>query len=148
VEPADILRLLEALPEGRALWLTGLGRSMVPLLWPGDGVRVLRCGEGALEAGDIALVQRQDGRLSAHLVVRTGPLETRAFLGARDEVHRVLGRVTDVRRGRLQVPLPRASRGVLLSVHRVLRGLWCQKRVRRVWRGLRRRSPPLHRPGG
>lgn len=147
MEPADVLRLLEALPEGRALWLTGLGRSMVPLLWPGDGVRVLRCGEGALEVGDLALVQRRDGRLSAHLVVRTGPLETRAFLGARDEVHRVLGRVTDVRRGRLQVPVPRASRRVLLSVHRVFQGLWRHERIRRAWRVLRR-SRPLHRPGG
>jgi hypothetical protein len=146
MEPADVLRLLEALPEGRSLWLTGLGRSMVPLLWPGDGVRVLRCGEEALEAGDIALVQRRDGRLSAHLVVRTSPLETRALLGARDDLHRVLGRVTSVRRGRLQVPVPFASRKVFLSVHGVLRRLWRHERVRRAWRVLRR-SPPLRGPG-
>jgi hypothetical protein len=139
MEPADVLRLLEALPEGRALWLTGLGRSMVPLLWPGDGVRVRRCGERALAAGDIALVLRRDGRLAAHLVVRTGPLETRAFLGACDEVQRVLGLVTDVRRGWLRVPVPRASRGVLFSVHRVLRGLWRHERVRRTWSLLRGR---------
>jgi hypothetical protein len=132
MESVDVLHLLEALPEGRTLWLTGLGRSMVPLLWPGDGVCVRRCGEEALAAGDIALVLRQDGRLSAHMVVRTGPLETRAFLGACDEVQRVLGRVTDVRRGRLRVPIPRASRRVLFSVHRVFRGLWSRERVRRT----------------
>ncbi len=138
----EVLRLLEALPEGRSLWLTGLSRSMVPLLWPGDGVRVLRCGEEALRAGELALILRQDGRLSAHLVVRTGPLETRAFLGGKDEVARVLGRVTEVRRGRLQIPLPRATRGVLLGTHRVLRWLWRHEGVRWTWRVFRHRSWP------
>jgi len=138
MEPGEVLRLLDSLPEGRALWLTGLGRSMAPLLWPGDGVRVLRCGEEVLVAGDIALVLRRDGRLSAHLVVRTGPLETWAFLGARDEVQRVLGRVTEVRRGRLRVPVPRVARGPLLSTHRVLRRLWSHEEVRSAWRALKR----------
>jgi hypothetical protein len=142
MEPGEVLRLLDALPEGRSLWLTGLGRSMVPLLWPGDGVRVRRCGEEALRIGDLALVLRQDGRLSAHLVVRTGPLETRTFLGSRDAVQRVLGRVTEVRRGRLQIPLPRATRGVLLGTHRVLQWLWRHEGVRRTWRVLWHRSWP------
>lgn len=148
MQPAEVLRLLEALPRGRALWLTGLGRSMVPLLWPGDEVRVLRCGEESLAAGDIALVLRVDGRLSAHLVVRTGPLETRSFLGTPDALQRVLGRVTAVRRGRLQVPVPRSSRGVLLVTHGLFRWLWGHSRVRSAWRRLKRVGFPLHRPGG
>ncbi|WNG44668.1 hypothetical protein F0U60_11640 [Archangium minus] len=143
MRPAEVLRLLEALPEGRSLWLTGLGRSMVPLLWPGDGVRVLRCGEDALAAGDIALVLRRDGRLSAHVVARTGPLETRAFLGASDEVERVLGRVTAVKRGRLQLPVPRSARSPLLFSHRLLRWLWRHERVRGAWRAVKRGVRPL-----
>ena len=144
----EALRLLEALPSGRSLWLTGLGRSMVPLLWPGDAVRVLRCGEESLAAGDIALVLRLDGRLSAHLVVRTGPLETRSFLGTPDVLQRVLGRVSAVRRGRLQLPVPRSSRGWLLATHGLFRWMWSHSRVRSAWRRLKRRRTPLHRPGG
>lgn len=148
MRPIEVLPLLEALPEGRSLWLTGLGRSMVPLLWPGDGVRVRRCGEEALTAGDIALVLRRDGRLSAHLVVRTGPLETRSFLGTPDELQRVFGRITAVRRGRLQVPVPRSTRSLLLSTHRLARWLWRHERLRRAWRRLKRGPSPLHRPPG
>ncbi|HEX5750468.1 MAG TPA: hypothetical protein VFZ09_29845 [Archangium sp.] len=148
MRPGEALRLLEAHPRGRSLWLTGLGRSMVPLLWPGDAVRVLRCGEESLEAGDIALVLRVDGRLSAHLVVRTGPLETRSFLGTPDALQRVLGRVTALRRGRLQLPVPLASRGLLLATHGLFRWLWGHSRVRSAWRRLKRWRTPLHRPGG
>ncbi|WP_163786257.1 GNAT family N-acetyltransferase [Myxococcus vastator] len=131
-----LLDVLEALPPGHRLWVRGAGRSLFPLLRAGDSVRVMRCGPGSLEAGDVALM-RQGRELVAHMVVSTRPWRTASLLGAPDAPGGVtLGRVVALRRGRWVLPLPRPLR--LAQQAASTAWAWPQTRLvsRRVWDSL------------
>lgn len=102
-----------ALPSGTRRWLRVRGRSMWPLLWSGDEVRLVR-GAG-LSPGDAAVLLAADGSLVTHLVASTSPLETRSFLGTVDAPGlTALGPVDRVRRGGVELPW---SRGVAWGAH-------------------------------
>ena len=77
------------------------GTSMVPAIWPGDIVEVVRAEAATLAAGDVILFQ-QDGRLICHRIegwASASVLRTRGdHLPASDpalHVSSVLGRVVD-----------------------------------------------------
>ena len=148
---ADVAALLEASPPGSALWLRGLGRSMAPLLRSGDSLRVLRCSASEVRPGDIALLRRPDGGLTAHLVDAISPLATSSFLGRRDAPGgEVLGRVVAVRTRGLVVPLPRGGRHLLSALHRAASAASRAPGARGVARALRglatsRWTAPLRR---
>jgi hypothetical protein len=78
------------------------GRSMWPLLWPGDSVLVERCAQAVLSEGDVAVLARADGALICHGVVATRPLVTAGITGTVDAGLEPLARVASVRRGRLE----------------------------------------------
>jgi hypothetical protein len=78
------------------------GRSMWPLLWPGDSVLVERCAEEGFTEGDVAVLARADGALICHGVVATRPLQTAGITGTLDAGLEPLARVASVRRGRLE----------------------------------------------
>lgn len=114
VREGDAVRLLRALQNGRRLWARTSGRSMWPVLRDGDGIRILRCERGDLRRGDIAVFTRHDGRLVAHFVVTEAPLRTCSSMGALDPPGaELLGRVVEVRRGRVRLPLPSTARHLL-----------------------------------
>lgn len=100
--------LLEALPHGRRVWITARGRSLWPLLRGGEQLQVQRCGEGELEAGDLAVLLSPEQGLVTHVVVGTSPLQTASFNGRADPTHWTpLGRVTAIKVAGRAVPLPR-----------------------------------------
>lgn len=112
--------LLEALPFGKALWVSTRGRSMWPLLSGGESLHAVRCSPDALKPGDLAVLRRPvDGALVAHLVVKAAPFETASLWGIRDAPGLLpLAKVDRVRHG---------SREVLLAPeHRFLR-FWAWK---------------------
>ncbi|WP_426754386.1 N-acetyltransferase family protein [Myxococcus sp. Y35] len=144
-----LLGVLEALPPGHRLWVRGAGRSLAPLLRPGDSVRVMRCGPGLLAPGDIALM-RQDRELVAQVVVSTQPWRTASLLGLADAPGGVtLGRVVAIRRGRWVVPLPRPFRPALWMAQRAASTAWARPWTRLmsqgVWDFLSGWSRPLRR---
>lgn len=101
--------LLRGLAPGGVMWLRAGGKSLWPLLRDGDSLRVERCAEPDLAAGDVAVVAFPDGRLVAHLVVATRPLRTASSVGVLDPLPlEALGRVTGFRRGERAWPWPRA----------------------------------------
>jgi ribosomal protein S18 acetylase RimI-like enzyme len=75
------------------------GRTLAPLLRPGDEIGVARCAAEALRPGDLALVRR-DGAWALRIVVATAPLRVGTMRGKVDaapgEVH---ARVAAIRRG-------------------------------------------------
>lgn len=108
------LRVLEALHSGQLLWARTSGRSMWPVLKDGDGIRILRCNQHGLRSGDIGVFATKSGRLVAHFVARVDPLRTCTSMGALDPAGaELLGRVVEVRRGRVRIPLPSAARHLL-----------------------------------
>ncbi|QSQ23618.1 GNAT family N-acetyltransferase [Pyxidicoccus parkwayensis] len=132
-----LLGVLEALPPGQRLWVHGVGACLAPLLRGGDAVRVLRCGPGALERGDVALL-RQGRKLVAQVVVSTRPWRTAPLLGGADAPGGVtLGRVVAVKRGRWVVPLPRPFRPALWMTQRTLAAVWARPGGRVVYRRVR-----------
>ncbi|QSQ13368.1 GNAT family N-acetyltransferase [Myxococcus landrumensis] len=129
--------VLEALPLGQKLWVRGVTRDLAPLLRQGDAVRVLRCGPGDISPGDIALV-RQGTRLTAQVVVSTGPWMTTTLLGTGARPGgALLGRVVSLRRGRWLLPLPRPLSPALWVAQRGLATAWGQRRTRLVYRAVR-----------
>ncbi len=128
--------LLRQLPEGHRLWVRGLGRSMWPLLRSGDAIQVLRCGAEAVAPGDLAVLVRADGGLTAHLVTGKAPLRTASFLGVEDAPAELLGRVVRVRTRGLVLPVPVLARPLLRTAQRV--GTAVSRGP--LWRGARRLS--------
>ncbi|MFY0570878.1 N-acetyltransferase [Archangium lansingense] len=112
-------QVLRALPLGRTLWVRGLGRSMWPLLRSGDSVQVLRCAAEAVAPGDLAVLLRADGGLTAHPVTGTSPVRTASFLGLEDPAAELLGRVVRVRTRGLEVRLPVLARPLLRAAQRL-----------------------------
>jgi mycothiol synthase len=118
---ADVADVLEAAERGARLWVRGLGRSMLPLIRGGDPVRVQRCSHGDLRVGDVAVLRRSSGGLTAQVVIALEPLKTASLLGVPDlGGYRVLGRVVALRRGPLVVPLPRVARRGLVALQRAV----------------------------
>lgn len=145
--PPSVAEYLRHLPEGATLWVRGLGGSMWPLLRGGDSIQVLRCDARAVAVGDLAVLLRADGGLTAHLVTRTSPVCTASFFGREDPAAELLGRVIRVRTRGVELPLPRLARPFLHRAQRLgtaafrsplLRGVW--RRVR-PWARVLRRTP-------
>lgn len=111
--------VLRRLPGGATLWVRGLGRSMWPLLRSGDSVQVLRCGEEAVAPGDLAVLLRADGGLTAHFVTATSPVRTASLLGREDPSAELLGRVIRVRTRGREWPLPERARPLLRVAQRL-----------------------------
>jgi hypothetical protein len=88
------------------MWIELRGRSMWPLLWPGDQVQVERCDPAELHVGDVAVLSRPDGALIGHGVVSVRPLATASITGRRDAGLTPLARIRRVRRGTLELPVP------------------------------------------
>ncbi|WP_375767535.1 N-acetyltransferase [Archangium gephyra] len=112
-------QLLRHLPEGGTLWVRGLGRSMWPLLRSGDSLQVLRCAAEAVAPGDLAVLLRADGGLTAHLVTGTSPVRTASLLGREDPSAELLGRVIRVRTRGVEVPVPVLARPLLRAAQRL-----------------------------
>ncbi|MBL0696109.1 GNAT family N-acetyltransferase [Comamonas sp. JC664] len=129
--------VVEALPLGQRLWVRGVGRGLSPLLRPRDSVRVLRCGPGLLAPGDVVLL-RQDGELTARVVMSTAPWRTGPLMGPPDEPGGVaLGRVVALRRGRWVMPLPRPFRPALWMAQQAASSAWAWPQPRLVSRNVR-----------
>ena len=117
-----ILRILEGRPRGAVLWMRVHGRSMYPLLWSGQFVRIVRCGPDDVLPGDFAVGRRPDGVLIAHVVASTDPVRLSTSFGRLDPIGtEVLGRADAMRtRGGCVIPLPRYIRRVVLPVQSAL----------------------------
>lgn len=111
--------LLRQLPEGHRLWVRGLGRSMWPLLRSGDSIQVRRCGAERVAPGDLVVLARADGGLTAHLVTGMDPLRTASFLGWEDASAELLGRVVRIRTRGLVLPVPVLARPLLRAAQRL-----------------------------
>ena len=134
-----IVDLLTELPQGRRVWLSAAGLSMWPLLLPGDSVRVLRCRDDDLAVGDVAVVRYPHELLVAHLVVATKPVRTSSSVGTPDRPGAVVvGRVVELRRGRVRVPLPRRLRHLFRFLPPVAGAVRRLPLARRLVRLLRR----------
>lgn len=112
-------QLLRQLPEGGTLWVRGLGRSMWPLLRSGDSLQVRRCAAEAVAPGDLAVLLRADGGLTAHLVTGTSPVRTASLLGKEDPSAELLGRVIRVRTRGVEWPVPVLARPLLRAAQRL-----------------------------
>lgn len=116
--------LLEARAPGEVMWLRAAGNSLWPFVRDGDSLRVLRCGDGGVRRGDVAVVETAEGLLVAHLVVAVAPVRTASSNGREDAPPRaVLGRVTALRRRGRVVPVPGAARWLLRWVPALSRAL-------------------------
>jgi mycothiol synthase len=117
----DDLRLVETHPVGDSLWLSAYGQSAWPLIRTTDAFRLRRCEHHEIRSGDLVLVRTEGGELAIRLAVTSRPLQTAAF-GSRAEAgpSRVLGRVDRLRRGSLELWLPRALSPILSAAHRVV----------------------------
>lgn len=110
VERTKLALLLEATSQGKSIWIRGLGSSMWPLFRSGDLLRVRRCQESDLRAGDVAVLRNPRGELSAHIVKSTQPLVTVSLLGVVDPPAAVsLGRVTTLIRKGTMIPFVRLA---------------------------------------
>jgi L-amino acid N-acyltransferase YncA len=116
----EALRSVEARPLGTSLWISGYGQSMWPLFRTSDAFRVRRCEPEQVRAGDVVLVRTEGGELAVHLAVASRPLRTAAFRSRADTGQsQLLGRVERVRRGSLELLLPRALSPILGAAQRV-----------------------------
>jgi hypothetical protein len=117
-------QLLENLEAGRAVWMSVRGSSMRPLLRGDEELRVVRCTANDVAKGDIAILQREDEGLVAHLVVGARPLRTASFSGVPDpEGFTLLGRATGVRLGRLHFDVGGRGRLAIYAMHLAWRRL-------------------------
>ena len=97
------------------------GTSMLPSVWPGDILHILRQDAAESLPGDIVLVRRE-GRLSAHRVVRKISEEGEPYWITRGDSlpdddppvsrQELLGRVTCILRGRSRLTRIDASHGL------------------------------------
>ncbi len=112
---ADVERvagLLRALRPGQRLTVRASGRSLWPWVVDGDRLTVERVVGAA--PGDLGVIRYKAGPLIAHFVVTEAPLRTCSSMGALDPAGaELLGRVVEVRRGRVRIPLPPAARHLL-----------------------------------
>ena len=117
------LRILEGRPKGATLWMRIHGRSMYPLLWSGQSLRIVRCGPEDVSVGDIAIGRRPDETLVAHVVAETGPVRLSTFFGSLDPVGtEILGRAAAVKtRGGRVIPLPRWTGRLVVPIRAGLR---------------------------
>ncbi len=129
-----LVALLRQLPAGGTLWVRGLGQSMWPVLRGGDAVQVLRCGEEAVAPGDIAVLAREDGGLTAHFVVGTAPVRTASFLGREDPAAELLGRVIRLRTRGVELPLSPRVRPLLRGGQSLVAAAWRNPLLRGAWR--------------
>ncbi len=105
---------LEALPIGAGLQVRAIGHCMTPLIRSGDILEVRRCGSGSVAEGDVAIVRTADRRFLAHLVVEAQPLRTATLRGNLDpQPLELLGRVTEVRKKIVTIPLTTLTRHAL-----------------------------------
>ena len=112
--------LLKMQPHGKVMWIAVRGRSMRPILTGGESLKVRRCREDALRAGEIAVMLRDDGALISHLVVGISPIRTESFDGKPDALGlEILARAIAIRRGALVMPLPRVPLLVLQRAWRL-----------------------------
>lgn len=82
------------------MWLPAGGRSLWPLLQPGDSLKVRRVAAHDVRRGDVAVVVVPSGLLIAHVVVSINPVCTASLAGVPDApAVEVLGRVVAYRRG-------------------------------------------------
>ena len=110
---------LEALPIGAGLQVRAIGHCMTPLIRSGDILAVRRCGAGSVAEGDIAIVRTADRRFLAHLVVEAQPLRTATLRGNLDpQPLELLGRVTEVRKTIVTIPLTTLTRHALRLLQR------------------------------
>lgn len=104
----DLVGLLRALPAGKTVWVEVRGRSMWPLLWPGDQLKVQRCGPSDFARGDVAVMAR-DNLLVSHFVIALAPFTTASIIGTVDDALEPLGRAIAVRRKGRELPLWRPA---------------------------------------
>ena len=105
---------LEALPIGAGLQVRAIGRCMTPLIRSGDILEVRRCSAGSVAEGDVAIVRTADRCFLAHLVVEAQPLRTATLRGNLDpQPLELLGRVTEIRKKTVTIPLTRFTRHAL-----------------------------------
>jgi L-amino acid N-acyltransferase YncA len=151
----EALGSVRAQPLGSSLWVSGSIQTMWPLFRPSDAFQVRRCEEKEIRPGDLVLVRAESGELVVHLALATQPLRTAGFFGRDDGgAAELFGRVEKVRRGALQLSLPRVMGPVLHAAHwiatvfsrlpaarvgaRGVRGLWDSGTtlpLRRAWLG-------------
>lgn len=136
----ELAEFLERRPVGSTMWIRGLGRSMLPVLFEGDLLRVQRCEPEALVLGDIAVTRQAGQPLVAHLVSSLTPFETRGFLAANADTPgaRVLGRVVAVKRKRMVVPFGSTARAALWRLYLVASAAKHLPMARTVFRVARR----------
>lgn len=110
--------ILAAQPLGKVMWVAVRGRSMRPLLFGGESLKVRRCAPESFKPGEIAVLLRDDGALISHLVVKAKPLATASFDGKQDPPGlQPLARALSIRRGPAVVPVP--PRLALLAAQRM-----------------------------
>jgi mycothiol synthase len=107
---------------------------MWPVLRSGDAVQVLRCGEDAVAPGDIAVLVREDGGLTAHIVVRTAPVRTASLLGREDAAAELLGRVIRLRTRGVELPVSPRVRPLLRGGQSLVSAAWRNPLLRGAWR--------------
>jgi L-amino acid N-acyltransferase YncA len=134
----EALRYVQARPLGTTLWVSGYGQSMWPLFRTSDAFQVRRCDEEEIRTGDLVLVRSEAAELVVHLAIATEPLRTAGFLGRDDGgVAELLGRVERVRRGALELSLPRILGPAFQAAHWIATGLAGSAAGRSTARGMR-----------
>jgi signal peptidase I len=115
----------EVLCSSGRLRLKVNGSSMLPAIWPGDIITIVRDGLNEASIGDVVLFGRE-GRLVAHRIIRRTSTEagpqwtTRGDSLARADwpvlsTNELLGRVTAIARGSRQLAPRQAARGRLIA---------------------------------
>lgn len=117
----EALQYVQARPIGTSLWISGYGQSMWPLFRSNDAFQVRRCDEDQIRAGDVVLMRTGGGELTVQVAVEIRPLRTAVFRGQADVSgeSQLLGRVERIRRGSLELALPRALSPVLRTAQRL-----------------------------
>lgn len=133
---------LDALRQSGSLRLQVGGASMLPALWPGDAVEIVRCSLAEVQPGEIVLAFREDRFFLHRLIARSG---VSSFVARGDAMPNsdpvspasaLLGRVVQV--VRLGRAAPVSSR--LRPLDRGLGLLFCYcSPARRIALGLHRR---------
>jgi hypothetical protein len=117
-----------ALRRGVPVQITAGGRSMRPLIWPGDRLTIDPIDLAALRLDDIAVVLRDDGRLVAHRVVQLRPLILRGDGMPGPDLPvgpgQLLGRVACLERAGLALPLDGRLGRALGRLSRALSPAW------------------------
>ena len=145
VGPED---LLQQWPQGKSLWMRVRGRSMYPVLWSGQSLKVVACRPEDVAVGDIAVGRLPGGIVAAHVVVQVAPPRMSSFAGRLDPAETlILGKAVAVRtRAGRVFPLTRVSRSALFfaqNAYRFIRTSAAAPLFRKVRSGL---SSPITAP--